>query len=255
MLNLLKLIFFFFQFRRSSPRQDNSLINGRPIYEAESPDELALVNAAFSYDCCLVNRTPNHILVSAFNQGLYEYEVLKVLPFDSSRKCMSVVVRHMTSNEIILYTKGADSAIMSALVNCLPDSDAGLLRERTQQQLDMYARQGLRVLVMAKRVLSAVEFAEWWTRHKEAEIAMDNREKKTRDSYAMLETDLTLLGATGIEDRLQEGVPETIVALRSAGKFYFYAGTMVREIFHDFCLNWLQQMNEEWVHCVVGVSN
>ncbi|KAG4068488.1 hypothetical protein HA402_004829 [Bradysia odoriphaga] len=203
--------------KRSSPRQDNSLINGRPIYEAESPDELALVNAAFSYDCCLVNRSPNYILVSAFNQGLYEYEVLKVLPFDSSRKCMSVVVRHMTTNELILYTKGADSTIMSSLVNCLPDSEAGILRERTQQQLDMYARQGLRVLVMAKRVLNPAEFADWWTRHKEAEVSMENREKKIRDSFSLLENDLTLLGATGIEDRLQEGVPETIVALRSAG--------------------------------------
>lgn len=136
---------------------------------------------------------------------------------------MSVVVRHMTSHEIVLYTKGADSAIMSALVNCSPDSDAGILRERTQQQLDMYARQGLRVLVMAKRVLNPAEFAKWWTRHKEAEISMENREKRVRDSYSLLETDFTLLGATGIEDRLQEGVPETIVALRSAGMFcHFY---------------------------------
>lgn len=135
---------------------------------------------------------------------------------------MSVVVRHMSSHEIILYTKGADSAIMSSLVNCLPDSDAGILRERTQQQLDMYARQGLRVLVMAKRILNPVEFAEWWTRHKEAEISMENRDKKIRDSFSSLETNLTLLGATGIEDRLQEGVPEAIVALRSAGMFEIF---------------------------------
>lgn len=110
---------------------------------------------------------------------------------------------------------------MSSLVNCSPDSDAGMLRERTQQQLDMYARQGLRVLVMAKRILNPVEFADWWTRHKEAEISMENREKRIRDSFLSLETNLTLLGATGIEDRLQEGVPETIVALRSAGIMFF----------------------------------
>lgn len=33
----------------------------------------------------------------------------------------------------------------------------------------------------------------------------------------MIETDLELLGATGIEDKLQEGVPETISSLRAAG--------------------------------------
>jgi len=51
---------------------------GRPIFEAESPDELALVNAAYSYDCCLINRSPNHTLISVPGQGVFEYEVLKV---------------------------------------------------------------------------------------------------------------------------------------------------------------------------------
>lgn len=191
--------------------------NGRPLYEAESPDELALVNAAFSYDSGLVNRSPNHILVSLIGQGAVEYEILKVLPFDSSRKCMSIVVRRTGTQDIVLYTKGADSSVMSALVPCLPDSEAGFLRERTQQQLDMYARQGLRVLVMAKRRLSPAEFAEWLQRHQNIEMTMENRDRSIRESFVRLESNLTLLGATGIEDRLQDGVPETIVALRAAG--------------------------------------
>lgn len=205
--------------KRSSPRQDLSGIIGdvRPIYEAESPDELALVNAAFSYDSCLVNRSPNHILVSLIGKGAVEYEILKVLPFDSSRKCMSIVVRRTGTQEIVLYTKGADSSIMSALVPCLPDSESGYLRERTQQQLDMYARQGLRVLVMAKRRLNPAEYAEWLQRHQNIEMTMENRERSIRESFTRLESNLVLLGATGIEDRLQEGVPETIVALRAAG--------------------------------------
>lgn len=191
--------------------------DGRPIYEAESPDELALVNAAYSYDCCLLNRGPNHILVSALDNGIIEYEILKVLPFDSHRKCMTTVVRRTGSQDILIYTKGADSSIMSALAPCLPDSEEGMLREKTQQQLDVYARQGLRVLVMAKRVMNALEFVDWWNKHQEIELCMENREKRIRESYMYLENQLTLLGATGIEDRLQEGVPETITALRAAG--------------------------------------
>lgn len=46
-----------------------------------------------------------------------DYEILKVLPFDSSRKCMSIVVRAPITNEIIVYCKGADSAIFPRLVN------------------------------------------------------------------------------------------------------------------------------------------
>lgn len=191
--------------------------DGRPLFEAESPDELALVNAAFSYDCCLVNRSPHHIIVNAFDQGPFEYEVLKVLPFDSSRKCMSVIVRRVGSQDLLLYTKGADSSIIAALSPCPHDSEAGLLRDRTQQQLDMYARQGLRVLVMGKRHLNPTDYADWWQKHQQIEMSVENRDKRIRDSYSLLERNLTLLGATGIEDRLQEGVPETIDALRAAG--------------------------------------
>lgn len=195
--------------------------DGRPIYEAESPDELALVNAAFSYDMCLINRTPNHILVNTVGRGQTEFEVLKILPFDSNRKCMSVVVRQTGTQDIILYTKGADSSVMPVLAPLKNDTFEMELREKTQQNLDMYAKQGLRVLVMAKRHLKPQEYAEWAAKHKEFELSMEhNREKKIRESFMSIETNLTLLGATGIEDRLQDGVPETIISLRKAGRHH-----------------------------------
>ncbi|XP_017105584.2 phospholipid-transporting ATPase VD isoform X1 [Drosophila bipectinata] len=192
--------------------------DGRPLYEAESPDELALVNAAYSYDCCLLNRSPNHILVSMPTSATpVEYEILKILPFDSSRKCMSIVVRRTGTQEIILYTKGADSSIMPVLAPCPNNSPEGILREQTQQQLDRYAREGLRILVMAKRTLNSADYTDWWARHQEIEMSLENRERRLRDSFAKLESNLTLLGATGIEDRLQDGVPETIASLLAAG--------------------------------------
>lgn len=48
-------------------------------------------------------------------EGLVEYEILKVLPFDNIRKMMSVIVRHPRTKEIILYSKGADSSIFGSL--------------------------------------------------------------------------------------------------------------------------------------------
>ncbi|XP_020799280.1 probable phospholipid-transporting ATPase VA isoform X1 [Drosophila serrata] len=192
--------------------------DGRPLYEAESPDELALVNAAYSYDCCLLNRSANQILVSMPTAGAtVEYEILKVLPFDSSRKCMSIVVRRTGTQEIVLYTKGADSSIMPVLAPCAHNSPEGILREQTQQQLDRYAREGLRILVMAKRTLNSADYTDWWARHQEIEMSLENRERRLRDSFAKLESNLTLLGATGIEDRLQDGVPETIASVLAAG--------------------------------------
>uniref|UniRef100_A0A182JZG0 Phospholipid-transporting ATPase n=1 Tax=Anopheles christyi TaxID=43041 RepID=A0A182JZG0_9DIPT len=205
------------KFQKSFSQGSSSPASSRPIYEAESPDELALVNAAFSYDCCLVNRSPNHVLVSVPGEGVVEFEVLKVLPFDSSRKCMSVVVRRTGTQDVVLYTKGADSSIIPNLVPCTPGSEEYRLREQTQHQLNVYARQGLRVLVMAKRQLDPTDFSEWYSKHEECELSMENRERKIRESFGLLERGLSLVGTTGIEDRLQEGVPETITSLLQAG--------------------------------------
>lgn len=189
----------------------------KPIYEAESPDELALVNSAYAYGFILENRNPNTVLINEPGEGTVEYDILKVLPFDSNRKCMSIVVRKIGGLEVILYTKGADSTIMPALAPIAMDTEEYCLRDKTVQQLELYARQGLRVLLIAKRSLNPIEFSEWYSQHQECEMSTEGREKKVRESFGLLERNLTLIGATGIEDRLQENVPETIASLLSAG--------------------------------------
>lgn len=189
----------------------------KPIYEAESPDELALVNFAYAYNFNLENRNPNTVVIDEPGEGLVEYEILKILPFDSHRKCMSCVVRRVGGHEVVLYTKGADSTILPALAPIVMETEEYQLREKTMQQLELYARQGLRVLLVAKRTLNPVEFSEWYSAHQECEMSVEGREKRTRESFGLLEKELTLIGATGIEDRLQENVPETIASLLTAG--------------------------------------
>ncbi|KAG5886182.1 hypothetical protein JTB14_036051 [Gonioctena quinquepunctata] len=189
----------------------------KPIFEAESPDELALVDAAYTYGCHLTKRTPTSVRVESPEFGKMNYEILNVLPFDSVRKRMSIIVRHPHTKQIILYTKGADSAILPQLTPVEDDSEQKLIITKTQQHLNSYAREGLRVLVMAKRIIAQHQYDEWFRKHQEAELAVDNHERRIRNSYSTIECNLTLLGATGIEDKLQEGVPETLSALISAG--------------------------------------
>ncbi|XP_019381952.1 PREDICTED: probable phospholipid-transporting ATPase VD [Gavialis gangeticus] len=190
-------------------------------YEAESPDEAAMVYAARAYKCTLQTRTPDQVTVDLGALGSLTFQLLHILPFDSVRKRMSVVVRHPLSNKVVIYTKGADSVIMD-LCSIPTDVHSSKIKQkkikaRTQKHLDDYARRGLRTLCIAKRVMSDEEYAEWLNSHFLAETSIDNREELLLESATRLETKLTLLGATGIEDRLQEGVPDTIEALRKAG--------------------------------------
>jgi phospholipid-translocating ATPase len=61
------------------------------------------------------------------------------------------------------------------------------------------------------------EYAAWNERYHEATVSLDDRDQKIEDVSDELERDLRLLGATAIEDRLQDGVPETIRDLKRAG--------------------------------------
>ncbi|KAB1282219.1 putative phospholipid-transporting ATPase VD [Camelus dromedarius] len=200
---------------------------GQPLasslcYEAESPDEAALVYAARAYQCTLRSRSPEQVVLDFAALGPLTFQLLHILPFDSVRKRMSVVVRHPLSSQVVVYTKGADSVVMRLLAAAAPDGPSlekqqVMIREQTQKHLDGYAKRGLRTLCIAKRVMSDTEYAEWLSNHFSAETSIDNREELLLESAMKLENKLTLLGATGIEDRLQEGVPESIDALHKAG--------------------------------------
>uniref|UniRef100_A0A670YRL3 Phospholipid-transporting ATPase n=1 Tax=Pseudonaja textilis TaxID=8673 RepID=A0A670YRL3_PSETE len=207
---------------RSFAGRDHGPLQGEFCYEAESPDEAALVHAAHAYQFTLVSRTPEQVTVRLPEGTLLTFDLLFTLGFDSSRKRMSVVVRHPLTKEIIVYTKGADSAIMDVLEDPTKASVAmekriRRVRTQTQKHLDWYARDGLRTLCIAKKILSEEEFRKWLNFHHEAEIAIDNKDELLMEAAQHLESKLTLLGATGIEDRLQEGVPDTIAAFKEAG--------------------------------------
>ncbi|XP_042626494.1 phospholipid-transporting ATPase VB [Cyprinus carpio] len=208
----------------SSERKVKSGLSGSEevCYEAHSPDEAALIHAAKAYGFTMMERTPHYVTVKLPDEALLKFEVLDILTFDSTRRRMSIIVRHPHTKEIIMYTKGADSAIMERLGNVFSDmsqvnSEAKQTAVKTQRDLDMYARNGLRTLCFAKKVISEQEFRAWSAVRQEALSAIEEKEERLMETANFIESSFTLLGATGIEDRLQESVPETIQALRRAG--------------------------------------
>lgn len=66
------------------------------------------------------------------------------------------------------------------------------------------------MLCVACKVLDEATFNEWNQKYQDALTSVNQREKKVEKVSSLIETDLTLLGATVIEDRLQEGVPDAL---------------------------------------------
>jgi hypothetical protein len=57
----------------------------------------------------------------------------------------------------------------------------------------------------------------WNESYIEAKLSMEDRAAKLETVAELVEKDLVLLGCTAIEDKLQEGVPQTIKTLAEAG--------------------------------------
>jgi phospholipid-transporting ATPase len=80
-----------------------------------------------------------------------------------------------------------------------------------------YATEGLRTLCIATRDISESEYASWSKIYDQAANTIQNRGEALDNAAELIERDMFFLGATAIEDKLQEGVPDTIHTLQSAG--------------------------------------
>jgi phospholipid-translocating ATPase len=192
-------------------------------FKAQSPDEAALVATARDCGYSLVDRTTSGVTVNV--QGVNKhFEVLSTLEFNSARKRMSAIIRMPDTGKIYLFCKGADSIIYSRLRK----GEQAELRRQTAEHLEIFAREGLRTLCIAQKELSEEEYQSWSKEHDVAAAAVHNREEKLEEVSDAIERDLSLLGGTAIEDRLQDGVPDTIELLAQAGiKLWVLTGDKV----------------------------
>ncbi|KAL4912226.1 hypothetical protein BDW62DRAFT_195155 [Aspergillus aurantiobrunneus] len=191
-------------------------------FKAQSPDEAALVGTARDCGFTLLGRSNDDLILNVLGEER-TYTVLNTLEFNSTRKRMSAIVR-MPDRSIRLFCKGADSIIYSRLA---PGKQQEL-RKETAQHLEIFAREGLRTLCVADRKLSEEEYRAWSKEHDIAAAAITDREDKLENVANAIEQDLMLIGGTAIEDKLQDGVPDTISLLARAGiKLWVLTGDKV----------------------------
>uniref|UniRef100_A0A674CGC7 Phospholipid-transporting ATPase n=1 Tax=Salmo trutta TaxID=8032 RepID=A0A674CGC7_SALTR len=175
---------------------------------ASSPDEVALVKGAMKYGFKFLGTESKNMRVMNRNNDVETYELLHVLNFDPVRRRMSVLVR-TKSGDIMLFCKGADSSIFPRVRQDEVD--------RIRMHVERNATEGYRTLCVAYKLLSSEEYDQADTGLREAKLALQDREEKLMAVYNQVETGMSLIGATAVEDRLQEEAAETMEALQGAG--------------------------------------
>ncbi|RHY06519.1 hypothetical protein DYB36_003505 [Aphanomyces astaci] len=195
-----------------------------PSYLGRSAPDSPFIASFFYFLITMASILPITLNVSITAvKNLQGYYLLAVFEFTSARKRMSVVVQSCNdSQDVVVLSKGADSVLWPRL-----RSDAWV--EATKSHLHGFATEGLRTLViglfcpfvclmqvsLASKTIALDEWERFYAEYQLAQVHSGERVEQLQDD---MEDNLTLLGSvTGIEDRLQDRVPETLELLSKAG--------------------------------------
>ena len=191
--------------------------NGEKEYIGMSPDSIELVKAAMwqGYQLMPSESTKIRRILVGLENGEKKYyeniELLHVLSFSSERKRESVIIKY--NNLIRMYIKGADSVIEERLHK---NSNKEIL-DKCKYFVDYFSSQGFRTLFVGMKILSEKEYEQFNQEINKANIALSDRDKLINEIYDKIEQNFYILGATVVEDKLQDEVPETIKNFRLSG--------------------------------------
>jgi len=135
---------------------------------------------------------------------------------------MSVVVENPESSQsdknetFIVYSKGADEVMMPQ--NDDQDQKNDLQKiENFSKETTKFAKLGLRTLCINKKEITKSTDAKPTDQSHIYDTLKSKDEEKIKTLIKEIEANTKVLGITGVEDKLQDKVPETLEALRNAG--------------------------------------
>lgn len=190
------------------------------MYQAASPDEIAIVKFTESVGLSLFKRDRHSITLLHEHSGdTLHYDILQVFPFNSDTKRMGIIVYDKQKQEYWFLEKGADTVMKSIVER----------NDWLEEETGNMAREGLRTLVIGRKQLTLKDYEEFRQKYDEASVSMLNRDKQISNVVeGLLEKNLELLGMTGVEDKLQKDVKSSIELLRNAGiKIWMLTGDKV----------------------------
>lgn len=179
------------------------------------------------------------------NAKSLRYQILQMFPFTSESKRMGIIVKDLNTGEITFYLKGAD-IVMTSIV----EPNDWCHRECTNM-----AKEGLRTLVVAKKILSSEEYEAFEMDYTAARLCVTDRGARVQAAIESLECDMELLCLTGVEDCLQDRVPQTLELLRKAGvKIWMLTGDKLETAQCIAKSSHLVESNQE-IHVIRSVSS
>ncbi|KAI0188703.1 hypothetical protein F4808DRAFT_56146 [Astrocystis sublimbata] len=181
-------------------------------FEGEANGEKTFIGS--KTETALLLHARDHLGMGPVSEQRANATILQMIPFDSGRKCMGVVVQ-LENGGARLYVKGASEIVLAKCLDFLSDPTKDLSKspltpestEQLQSLIENYASKSLRTIGIIYR-----DFERWPPR---------NAKRAEGDGNQVIFDDvfhrMTFIGMVGIQDPLRNGVPEAVQECQRAG--------------------------------------
>lgn len=191
--------------------------NSKIDYQSTNPDETTLVNVAAEFGYKFISRVGNIVTIEE-NNSSKQYTILNRFEFSSARLRSSIILLEPETKKYYIMMKGADSVVLSPTT--LNSYSLSYLVPSTKAHIEAFARNGLRTLCYCMREIKEDEYEAFNSHYsllKTKSITDKTCEDKVEELIKGIESGMTLLGATALEDKLQDFVRKDINDYINAG--------------------------------------
>ncbi|KEF52838.1 Ca2+-transporting ATPase [Exophiala aquamarina CBS 119918] len=191
----------------------DSIILNSTAFEGEENGARVFIGS--KTETALLQFVVDHLPVESISEERANSEIVQMVPFDSGRKCMAVVVR-LPDGKYRMLVKGASEILISKCTRIITDPTLGTVDTPiTADQVEAlngivsnYASRSLRTIGLLYR-----DFSEWPPRG--AVSADDNKQA----DFDKVFKDMIFFGVVGIQDPLRPGVTKAVHDCQVAGVF------------------------------------
>ncbi|KAK0640952.1 hypothetical protein B0T16DRAFT_393315 [Cercophora newfieldiana] len=179
-------------------------------FEGEVDGEKTFIGS--KTETALLILAKEHLALGPVSEERANAKVLHLIPFDSGRKCMGVVVQ-LENGKARLYVKGASEIVLDMCTHIIRDPTADLSttpmtednKDDIKRLIEGYARNSLRTIGIIYR-----DFDRW-------PPASSRRGPDNEIAFEDICRNMVFLSMVGIKDPLREGVKQAVLDCQRAG--------------------------------------
>lgn len=190
----------------------DSIALNSTAFEGEVDGEMTFIGS--KTETALLIFAKEFLGMGPVSEERHNAKILQLIPFDSGRKCMGIVVQ-LPNGKARLYVKGASEIVLAQCTSMLrdPSTDCSITpleqehKDTVSKLIEHYATQSLRTIGIVYKDLDK------WPPPRARRVEGE----KDDVQFDAIFRDMVFIGMVGIKDPLREGVREAVKDCQKAG--------------------------------------